>query len=42
MGKKYVIGSTEYSKGNKTVPGKVATTRTEVGHKQNNKTSVTI
>ena len=26
--------STEYSKGNKTVPGKVATTRTEDGHKQ--------
>jgi len=26
-------GSTEYSKGNKTVPGKVATTRTEDGHK---------
>jgi hypothetical protein len=27
-------GSTEYSKGNKTVPGKVDTTRTEDGHKQ--------
>jgi len=27
-------GSTEYSKGNKTVPRKVATTRTEDGHKQ--------
>jgi hypothetical protein len=27
-------GSTEYSKGNKTVPGKVAITRTEDGHKQ--------
>jgi len=27
-------GSTEHSKGNKTVPGKVATTRTEDGHKQ--------
>jgi hypothetical protein len=27
-------GSREYSKGNKTVPGKVATTRTEDGHKQ--------
>ena len=27
-------GTTEYSKGNKTVPGKVATTRTEDGHKQ--------
>jgi hypothetical protein len=26
-------GSTEHSKGNKTVPGKVATTRTEGGHK---------
>jgi hypothetical protein len=25
--------STEYTKGNKTVPGKVATTRTEDGHK---------
>ena len=34
--------STEYSKGNKTVPGKVAITRTEDGHKQNTKTSVTI
>ena len=27
-------GSTEYSKENKTVPGKVATTHTEDGHKQ--------
>jgi hypothetical protein len=27
-------GSTEYSKRNKTVPGKVATTRIEDGHKQ--------
>jgi hypothetical protein len=35
-------GSTEYSKGNETVPGKVATTRTENGYKQNTKTSVTI
>jgi hypothetical protein len=35
-------GSTECSNGNKTVPGKVATTRTEDGHKQNTKTSVTI
>jgi len=35
-------GSTEHSKGNKTVPGKVATSRTEDGHKQNTKTSVTI
>ena len=26
-------GSTEHSKGNKTVPEKVATTRTEDGHK---------
>jgi len=35
-------GSTEHSKGNKTVPGKVATARAEDGHKQNTKTSVTI
>jgi len=35
-------GSTDYGKGNKTVPGKVVTTRTEDGHKQNTKTSVTI
>ena len=35
-------GSTEHSKGNKTVPGKVATTRTEDGHKQDTKTSVTL
>ena len=34
--------STEHSKGNKTVPGKVATTCTEVGHKQITKTSTTI
>jgi len=27
-------GSREYSKGNKTVPGKVATTHTEDGHKE--------
>jgi len=27
-------GSREYSQGNKTVPGKVATTHTEDGHKQ--------
>jgi hypothetical protein len=27
-------GSREYSKGNKTVPGKVATTHTEDGHRQ--------
>ena len=32
--------STEHSKGNKTVPGKVATTRTEDGYKQNTKTSL--
>jgi len=30
------------SKGNKTVPGKVATTHTEDGHRQNTKTSITI
>ena len=35
-------GSTEYSKGNKTIPEKVATTRTEDGHKWNTKTSITI
>jgi len=35
-------GSTEYSKGNKTVPEKVATTCTEDGHKQTTKTSTTI
>ena len=35
-------GSTEYSKGRKTVPGKVTTTRTEDGHKPNTKTSITI
>ena len=35
-------GSTEHSKGNKTVPEKVATTHTEDGHKQNTKTSVAI
>ena len=35
-------GSTEHSKGNKTIPGKVATTRTEDGHKQTTKTSTTI
>jgi hypothetical protein len=33
---------TEHSKGNKTVPEKVATTRTENGHKQNIKTSTTV
>ena len=35
-------GNTEHSKGNKTVPGKVATTRTEDGHKQTAKTCTTI
>jgi hypothetical protein len=30
---------TEHSKGNKTVPEKVATTRTEDGQKQNTKTN---
>jgi hypothetical protein len=35
-------GSKEYGKRNKTVPGKVGTTRTEDGHKQNTKTSATI
>ena len=35
-------GSTEHSKGNETVPEKVATTRTEDGHKQTTKTSTTI
>ena len=34
--------STEHSKGNKTVPEKVATTCTEDGHKQTTKTSTTI
>ena len=34
-------GSTEHSKGNKTVAEKVATIRTEDGHKQNTKTSTT-
>jgi len=34
--------STEFSKGNKTVPGKEATTYTKDGHKQNTKTSNTI
>jgi hypothetical protein len=32
----------EYSKGNKTVAGKVATTHAEDGHKQDTKTSTTI
>jgi len=35
-------GSTEHSKGSKTVPEKVATTCTEDGHKQTTKTSTTI
>ena len=35
-------GSREYGKGNKKVPGKVATTHTEDGHKQDTKTSVTM
>ena len=34
--------STEHSTGNKTVPGKVATTCTEDGHEQTTKTSTTI
>jgi len=34
--------STEHSKGNKTVPEKVATTCTENGHKQTTKTNTTI
>jgi len=36
------FGSTEHNKGNKTVPEKVAATRTEDGHKQTTKTSTTI
>ena len=35
-------GSTEHSRGNKTVSEKVAATRTEDGHKENTKTSITI
>ena len=35
-------GSTENSKGNETLPEKVATTRTEDGHKHTYKTSTTI
>ena len=34
--------SAEHSKRNEIVPEKVATTRTEEGHKQNTKTSITI
>jgi hypothetical protein len=33
---------TEHSKGNETVTGKVATTHTEDGHKQDTETSITI
>ena len=40
LGKKK--NGTEHSKGNKTVPGKVATTCTEDGHKQTTKTNTTI
>ena len=40
LGKKH--GSTKHNKGNKILPEKVATTRTEDGHKQNTKTSTTI
>ena len=35
-------GAQKITKGNKTVPGKVATTCTEDGHKQTTKTSTTI
>jgi len=35
-------GITEHSRGNKTAPGKVATTRTEDGHKLNAKINTTI
>jgi len=35
-------GSTDHSKGNKTIPGKMATTRTEDGHKQTTKTNYNI
>ena len=35
-------GSTEYSKGNKTIPEKVAATRTEDGQKQTAKTGTEI
>jgi len=34
--------NTEHSKGNKTVPEKVATTCTEDGHRQSTKTNTTI
>ena len=37
-----INGSTEHTKGNKTVPEKVATTRTEDGNKQTTKTSTEI
>ena len=36
------LRSTEYSKGNKTLPRKMATTRTDDGHKKVTKTSVTV
>ena len=35
-------GSAEHSKVNKTIPGELATTRTEDGHKQTTKTSTEI
>jgi hypothetical protein len=35
-------GSTKHSTGNKTVPEKVVTTRTEDGHKQDTKTGTAI
>jgi hypothetical protein len=35
-------GNTEHSKGNETIPGKIATTHTEDGHKQDIKISATI
>ena len=35
-------GSTEHNKGNKTIPGKVATTRTKDGHKSTTKTHTPI
>jgi hypothetical protein len=39
---KYQNRSTDHSKRNNTIPGKVTTTYTEDGHKQNTKTSITI
>ena len=38
----YTRRTYDNSKGNKTVPGKVATTRTEDGHKQTTKTNTKI